>query len=41
MDTTSQWHGLKVALQREAEDIFYSAGEVVVVEPAEYRSLNC
>ena len=34
MDTTSQWHALKVALQREAEDIFYSAGEVVVVEPS-------
>src|SRR5258708_32060157 len=32
MDSTSQWQALKVALQREAEDIFYSAGEVVVVE---------
>src|SRR5207244_9287680 len=32
MDTPSQWDALKVALQREAEDIFYSAGEVVVVE---------
>jgi len=34
MDSTSQWQALKVALQREAEDIFYSAGEVVVVEPS-------
>lgn len=32
MDSTSQWQELKVALQREAEDIFYSAGEVVLVE---------
>ena len=32
MDTKSQWRALKVALQTEAQDIFYTSSEVVLVE---------
>jgi len=32
MVSQSQWRALKLALQREAEAIFYSAGEVVLIE---------
>ena len=33
MDTNSRWRALKVALQKEAEVIFYATGEIVLVQP--------
>jgi hypothetical protein len=38
MDSTSQWQALKVALQREAEDIFYSAGvQPMAIQPDQHE----